>query len=111
MSHDLPEFDALSALYQNDPQAFEDFRRHALREAIEQAPPRHRPALEALLERMEQARQAASSPMEAAVAAAHMMRDSVARLCEAWVDTQHAVAGLQTALLIARLRGHGTTAP
>lgn len=107
MGQNLPEFDTLRALYRDDPEAFENFRRHALREAIDQAPLRHRPALEALLEKMERARQAASSPMEAATVAWHMMSDSVEQLCNAWGETQHAVAGLQTTLLIARLSRKG----
>lgn len=95
MGHDLPEFDALRALYRNDPQAFEDFRRHVLREAIEQAPPQHRPALNALLEKIERWRQTAVPPM---------VSDSVDRLFDAWVDARYAAARLQTVLLIKRLR-------
>lgn len=105
MGHDLPQFEVLVTLYRNDPQAFEAFRRHALREAIKQAPPQHRPALEALLEKIEHARQAAGSPMEAAIVASRMMSDSADQLFDAWTGVQHAVAGLQTTLLIERLRG------
>ena len=104
MGHDLPEFEALSALYKSNPKAFEEFRRNALREAVDQAPPRHRPALNALLEKMEEARKTAASPMDAAIIASRMMSESADRLFAAWADTQYAVAALQTTLLIQRLR-------
>ena len=45
----LPDFDTLSRLYREDPEAFESFRRHLLQQAVEEAPQRHRPALEELL--------------------------------------------------------------
>lgn len=112
MGHDLPEFEVLSALYKSNPQAFEEFRRNALREAIDQAPPRHRPALNALLEKMEHARKTAASPIDAAIIASRMMNESAERLFTAWADAQYAVAGLQTTLLIQRLRkGQRTQGP
>ena len=53
MNTPLPDFDVLVALYRHDPEAFEDFRRHVLREAVDCAPACHRPALERLLESIE----------------------------------------------------------
>jgi ABC-type transporter Mla subunit MlaD len=100
----LPDFDALMALHQDDPDRFEEFRKRLLREAVEQAPTTHRPALDRLLSRIETARDAAATPMEAAVAASRMMADSVDQLHRAWQQAQHAVAGWQAATIIERFR-------
>jgi hypothetical protein len=106
MSINLPDFDVLVALHRHDPAALEDFRRHVLREAVDGAPPVHRPALERLLDQIETARATASSPMEAAVIAFGMMQNSVERLQSSWEQALEAVAGLQAALIIDRLRGN-----
>lgn len=108
MSINLPDFDVLVALHRHDPAALEDFRRHVLREAVNEAPPIHRPALEQLLDQIEAARATASSPMDAALIAFRMMQDSVERLQGGWEQALEAVAGLQTALIIERLRGNNT---
>lgn len=98
----FPDFNALAALYQRDPQAFEDFRRRKLREAVDSAPSRYRQTLENLLYKIEQAR--SGSPLEAATAASLLMCESVERLCDAWGKTRLAVADLQAKLLIERVR-------
>lgn len=100
----LPEFDVLVALHQHEPEAFEAFRRNMLRQAVDVAPPAHRPALEQLLHRIEEERAAAVTPLEAATKAMRMMADSVGRLHGAWDQAREAVAGLQAALIIERLR-------
>ena len=100
----LPDFDMLMTLHQHEPDAFEAFRRHILREAVDEAPPAHRPALEKLLCRIEETRAAAATPMEAAVAASRMMQESVGRLHATWEQAREAVAGLQTSLIIERMR-------
>ncbi|SNS15231.1 Protein of unknown function [Noviherbaspirillum humi] len=107
MSHDSkhPSFDMLSSLYQDDPQAFEAYRRHLLREAIDSAPEEHRLALEQLLVTIEAARQEARTPLEAATIASRLMHDSVRRLDHHWKNMQAAVAELQTAVVIERARG------
>lgn len=105
MGRDFPDFDELMALYQRDPQEFEKFRRQALREAIDRAPAAHRPALDGLLDRMEQARASAETPMDAAIIASRMMRESAEQLLDAWEDVQEEVAGLQAAVVIERMRG------
>ena len=104
----LPDFDVLVALYKHDPEAFEDFRRHVLRQAIDSAPLRHRPTLEKLLVSIEESRSRVSTPMEAAALASQMMQESARRLCDAWTDAYEAVAGLQTTLIIERLRDKRT---
>lgn len=106
MGRDIPDFDALMALYQRDPQQFEAFRRQALREAIDHAPSVHRPALDGLLDKIEVAREAAATPMDAAIAASRMMRESAERLLDAWEDAHEEIAGLQAAVLIDRMRAH-----
>ncbi len=100
----LPDFDFLMALHQDDPAGFEEFRRHLLREAVEQAPAAHHPALEQLLSRIETARDAAATPMEAVIAASRMMCGSVDQLHRAWQQAQHAVAGWQAATILERFR-------
>jgi hypothetical protein len=100
----LPDFDVLVALHQHEPEAFEAFRRHMLREAVNGAPPVHRPALERLLGLIEQERAEAMSPFDAAARAMRMMIDSVDRLHDAWEQAREAVAGLQATIIIERIR-------
>lgn len=100
----LPDFDLLVSLYRDDPEAFEAFRRHLLREAVHGAPPVQRPALELLLERLESARSGAATPMEAAVVAFRLMQESVGQLQVIWRQTRQVVAGMETAILMARMR-------
>lgn len=105
MGRELPDFDELMAFYQRDPQGFEEFRRQALRAAVDRAPLAHRPALDGLLDRIELARQSAESPLEAAIIASRMMRESAEQLLDAWDDVQEEIAGLQAAAVIERARG------
>jgi len=100
----FPDFNMLVSLHEDDPESFEAYRKILLRKAIDDAPAVQRPSLEKLLHRIEAAREAAETPMEAILLASRMMHDSVNRLSDAWGDVQEAVAGLQTALLIERLR-------
>ena len=100
----LPDFDMLASLYRDDPEAFEAFRRHVLREVVDAAPPAQRPTLELLLSHLEIARTEAATPMEAAIIAFRMMQNSVGQLHTIWEQTQQAVAGLQTSIIIAQVR-------
>jgi hypothetical protein len=100
----LPEFDVLVALHRHDPEAFEAFRRHILKEAVGYAPLEHRPALEDLLDRIEEERAKARTPMEAVLGATRMMHDSVRQLNDGWQRAREAVADLQAALIIERAR-------
>jgi hypothetical protein len=106
MGSPLPDFDALVALHQFDPEAFEDFRRHVLREAVECAPARHRAKLEALVQQIEDVRSKAETPMDAVRMSSEMMRQSAARLCDAWEEAHEAVAGLQARIVIDRVKEH-----
>ena len=104
MNARLPDFEVLAALHQQDPEALEQFRKHLLREAVNAAPPAHRSSLEQLLARIESERKNATCPMDAAMIAFRMMRDSVERLHHSWGNALHTVADLQATLLIERLR-------
>lgn len=100
----LPDFDTLCRLYREDPDGFESFRRHLLRQAVDDAPCRHRPALEELLLCMDASRQRASTPSEAALGAFQMMRQSVTQLNAAWQQGLQSVAQLQSDALMLKLR-------
>lgn len=100
----LPEFDVLMALYKEDPEAFEAFRKHLLQEAVGRAPQEQRPALELILKQIEATREAASSPIESMLLAFKMMQDSLTQLRNSWGKAQHALAELQTSLIIEKLR-------
>lgn len=100
----LPDFDTLSRLYQEDPAAFDSFRRHLLRQAVDEAPRRHRPALEELLLCIEANRQRAATPADAAVGAFQMMRQSVGQLNAAWQLGLQSIAQLQADALLKKLR-------
>jgi hypothetical protein len=99
----LPDFNVLSSLHQQDPEAFEDFRRKVLNEFVESAPLIHRATLEQLVRRIESAREAAANPMEALMIASRMMHESLNQLHDAWEQARYAVAGLQTAVVLDRL--------
>lgn len=100
----LPDFDTLSRLYKEDPEAFEAFRRHLLRQAVDEAPRRHRPALEELLLCIEANRQRAATPADAALGAFQMMRQSVSQLGAAWQMGLQTMAQLQSDVLMQKLR-------
>jgi hypothetical protein len=100
----LPDFDTLSRLYKEDPAAFESFRRHLLQQAVDEAPQRHRPALEELLLCIEANRQRAATPADAAIGAFQMMRQSVGQLNAAWQLGLQNLAQLQADALMMKLR-------
>jgi len=100
----VPDFDELVALHQQDPQAFEILRAQLLDEAVQSAPAEHRPALEQVRERIEEARRSAATPFEAAVIATRMMQESVGRLMVAWKHVQCTAAEVQAGLLLQRFR-------
>lgn len=100
----LPDFDTLSRLYKEDPAAFDHFRRHLLRQAVDEAPRRHRPALEELLLCIEANRQRAATPADAALGAFQMMRQSVGQLNAAWQLGMQSLAQMQTETLMTKLR-------
>ena len=100
----VPDFDALMKLYKEDPEAFEEFRRHLLWEAVGRAPQEQRPALELLMKKIEAAREAAASPVEAMLIAFRMMQESLAQLKTGFEKAHYALAELQTTLILERVR-------
>lgn len=100
----LPDFDTLVAMHRHDPEAYENYRRRILREAVDSAPNVHRADLEDLLVRIEQARDSAATPEEAARIAFDMMNDSVKRLNRSWKRAHYAVAGVQAELALLKAR-------
>lgn len=103
----LPDFDVLVALYKEDPQAFEEFRKRLLLDAVKRAPQEQRPALEVILKQIDAARDAAANPIEAMLIAFKMMQESLTQLRSTWEKAQYALAELQTALIIERMRKSG----
>lgn len=100
----LPDFDTLAAMYRHDPEGYEHYRRRILRQAVDSAPSVHREDLEQLLVRIEQARNEATSPEEAARIAFDMMNDSVRRLNRTWKRAHYAIAGVQAELALLKAR-------
>lgn len=109
LGNHLPDFDTLMALYKEDPEAFEECRKRLLMDAVGRAPQEQRPALEQVLKQIEAAREAASSPLESMLLAFKMMQDSLTQLRSGWENAQYALAGLQSSLIIERVRkrSHG----
>ena len=100
----LPDFETLVTLHRCDPIAFESVRTTLLRKCVDDAPPAHRPGLEKLIARMDEVRARAVSPVDAAVAAARLMVESVDALQNQFTVLAEETAALQTALLLKRLR-------
>lgn len=100
----IPDFDELVALHRRDPQAFEALRARLLDETVRSAPAEHRPALEQVRARIDSVRRSAATPFEAALIASRMMQQSVGDLLGAWKQVRYAAAGMQTTLLLRRLR-------
>lgn len=94
----LPDFDTLVALHRQDPEAFEQFRQHALQHAVNAAPLHCRPALDELVEAIDAARHRATSPEDAAVIAFRLMQGSVNQLQNSWLLAQNAIVSLQKQL-------------
>lgn len=102
----VPDFDTLVAMHRHDPDGYENYRRRILRQAVDSAPNVHRADLEDLLVRIEQARNSAATPEEAARIAFDMMNDSVKRLNRSWKRAHYAVAGVQAQLALLKARQH-----
>ena len=98
------DFDALQALYQHNPCAFEALRHQILDDAIAAAPASLRPELSQTLHHIEVARQEAATPLEAAVVACRMMLESCDKLQGAWSLLQYEVARLQTIVVLERVK-------
>ena len=100
----LPDFDTLAALNREDPVAYAILRRNLLQECVAEAPEQYQPMLDDLVSHMDVARQAASSPLEAAAAAMSLMMDSVGQMRVQLLTIQDANAERSTQVFIAKLR-------
>lgn len=80
MSYDLPEFDKLRDMAQNNPEQLEKLRAELCDQFIREAPEEHRRRLRGLQFRIDMERQRAKSPMAACIAISGMMHDSFDRL-------------------------------
>ena len=100
----LPEIEVLIALHKKDCAAFEALRKELLREAVGRASQEQRPVFESILQQIETARDATSNPVESMLLAFKMMHESMAQLQNRLGEVQQAVAALQTALIMERLR-------
>lgn len=100
----LPDFDTLMRLHRRSPQAYEALRRKLLDDCIACAPAAHHEAAKNLLSRMEAVRSAAETPLEAAVAAARLMVESVVGLQVPLENLRAEMANYQTLKLLERLR-------
>ena len=74
--HDL-DFDALCALAQHDPAAFESHRARVIQAAIERAPAGRRQRLHRLQWRVDQVRRRSATPLAACISLSDMMWESV----------------------------------
>lgn len=100
----LPSFDELLILHQNDPAALSTLRDTLIRETIAAAPAHLHPALEHTVFRMDRARESASTPLEAAAAAAKLMTDSSEHLHVALDHLQSVCAGQQAEIVLQKMR-------
>jgi hypothetical protein len=101
---ETPDFDFLCELYQKNPPAYESLRLQILHDAIAAARVENRSALRQTLCRIESARQAAATPMEAVVAAARMMSESLLQLGDGWHQLQYEISGLQAIAVLERAK-------
>lgn len=99
-----PDYDALSKLFQESPAEFEALRRKILNEAVAATDADHRPALQKTLLCIEEARQTAATPLEAAEAAFRLMSDSCNLLKDEWSVLNRELTTLQAILLLERVR-------
>lgn len=80
MSYDLPEFDKLREMAQNNPEQLERLRMELCDQLIQDAPEKYRRKLRGLQFRVDMERRRAKSPMAACIAISGMMHDSFDRL-------------------------------
>ncbi len=80
MSYDLPEFDKLREMAQNNPEQLEALRVQLCDRLIQDAPEQYRRKLRGLQFRIDMERRRAKSPMAACIAISGMMHDSFDKL-------------------------------
>lgn len=80
MQHDLPSFDKLRELAQNDPTELERLRIELCEQIIHDAPEQYRRRLRGLQFKIDMERRKAKSPMAACITISGMMHDSFDKL-------------------------------
>ena len=83
MQQDIPSFDTLLRLAQQDPKKLEELRIKLARHTIDQAPERMQPRLRGLQFQIDLKRKLAKTPMAACIQLSSMMHRSLAELCDA----------------------------
>lgn len=83
MKQDLPEFDILLQLAEQDPEQLENIRQHLANRTINSAPDYLRHRLRGLQFRIDTTRQLAKSPMAACIQISEMMTESFEQLRQA----------------------------
>ncbi len=74
---ELPDYERLRALAEQDPQAFEQKRREIIDSALEQVPEHRRRRMRCLQWRIDQERHRCKTPLAACISLSRMMWDSV----------------------------------
>lgn len=100
----IPDFDTLVEMFRQDPESYDNFRRRLLEEAVAESPSQHRQRMQDTLVRIEMARRAASTPLEAAVYASKLMRESLDELGDRMRDLQEELTGMQSLLVLHRIK-------
>lgn len=98
MGLELPAFDDLVTLAQDDPAALEDLRMQLVNAVIDSAPPHLQPRLRGLQFRIDMERRRAKTPMAACIKISAMMHDTFERLRLALLDASRLSRGARPCL-------------
>lgn len=107
----IPDFDTLRQLFQQDPEAFETFRKRMLDDAVARCPAWYRQNMQHVLMRIEIARQAASTPLESLAYATRLMCESLDELNDALHQLQQELTDLQSLLVLKRIMSSSQNMP
>lgn len=86
MGYELPDFDKLKEMAENNPEQLEKLRVEMCDRLIQEAPEKYRRKLRGLQFRIDMERRKAKSPMAACIAISGMMHDSFDQLRQALND-------------------------
>lgn len=82
MANQLPSFDVLMDLAQNNPEQLEDIRNLLSKEIIQDASPRIRHKLEGIIFKVDMERQRSKTPLQSCIRIAALMHDSFNQMRE-----------------------------
>lgn len=88
MSVDLPEFDVLVKMAQDDPEKLEQLRQDACEQLIQSAPEEYQRRLRGLQFKIDMERRKAKTPMAACIKISEMMHDSFEKLRDSLNEAQ-----------------------